>query len=161
MEVTVSAAGVAEWRAVREVRLRALAADPAAFGSTLAREQAFDDGVWRERVGAGRTFLARCDGVVVGLASFFVEPGREDERELVGMWVAPEARRSGVAPALVEAVRRAAAAEGAARLTLFIAEGNEPARRLYERLGFRSTGEVQELQSDPCRGQERYALVLA
>ncbi|KAE8763674.1 GNAT family N-acetyltransferase [Georgenia thermotolerans] len=161
MDVTVSAADVAEWRAVREVRLRALAADPGAFGSTLARELAFDDGVWRERVAAGRTFLARRDGVVVGIASFYAEPGRQDERELVGMWVTPEARRTGVAPALVEAVRRAAAAEGAARLTLFIAEGNEPARRLYERLGFRSTGEVQELQSDPCRGQERYALALS
>lgn len=161
MDVTVSAADVTEWRAVREVRLRALAADPAAFGSTLAREQAFDDGVWRERLAAGRTFLARRDGDVVGIASFYAEPGRQDERELVGMWVAPEARRTGVAPALVEAVRQAAAAEGAARLGLFIAEGNEPARRLYERLGFRSTGEVQELRSDPCRGQERYALALA
>ncbi|GAA1625612.1 GNAT family N-acetyltransferase [Georgenia ruanii] len=161
MGVTVSAAAVAEWRTVRQVRLRALAADPAAFGSTLARELAFDDDLWRERVATGRTFLARRDGAVVGIASFYAEPGREDERQLVGMWVAPEARGSGVAAALVGVVRRAAAAEGATRLTLFVAEGNEPARRLYERLGFQPTGEVLELTSDPCRGQERYALALA
>jgi ribosomal protein S18 acetylase RimI-like enzyme len=161
MSVRVSVAGAAEWRTVKEIRLRALGHDPAAFGSTLAREQAYDDDLWHERTAAGRTFLARRDGAVVGLASFYVEPGREHERQLVGMWVAPEARRTGVAPALVRAVCAAAAAEGAARLTLFVAEGNEPARRLYERLGFRRTGEVQRLPSNPCLGEERYVLALA
>ncbi|MFH5821504.1 GNAT family N-acetyltransferase [Georgenia sp. AZ-5] len=161
MDVVVSRAGAAEWRTVREVRLRALAADPAAFGSTLAREQAFGDDVWRGRAGAGRTFLARRGGAVVGIASYYVEEGREDERQLVSMWVAPEARGSGIAPLLVGAVRDAAAAEGAAALTLFVAQGNEAARRLYERLGFRPTGEIQALPSDPSRGEERYALPLA
>lgn len=58
------------------------------------------------------------------------------------------------------AVREAAEREGARVLTLFVADGNDRARRLYERLGFRSTGERQPLPSDPARGEERYAVRL-
>jgi ribosomal protein S18 acetylase RimI-like enzyme len=32
---------------------------------------------------------------------------------------------------------------------LWVAEANEPARRLYERYGFTPTGECQPLPSDP------------
>lgn len=149
-----------DWPTLRDVRLRALAEAPHAFGSTLEREVGYDERTWRERAGAGRTFLARLDGDVVGLVSFYAEEGREDERQVVSMWVAPRARGSGVAALLVAAVREAAANEGARVLTLFVADGNDRARRLYERLGFRSTGERQPLPSDPARGEERYALRL-
>ncbi|WP_448073907.1 GNAT family N-acetyltransferase [Georgenia yuyongxinii] len=150
----------ADWPTLKDVRLRALAADPAAFASTLAREQAFEDEVWRERAGAGRSFIARRDGAVVGVVSYYLEDARPGERQLASMWVAPQARRFGVAHALVEAVQEAAAAEGAARLTLFVVDDNDAARRLYERLGFRPTGEVQALPTDPRRSEVRYALAL-
>jgi ribosomal protein S18 acetylase RimI-like enzyme len=149
-----------DWRELRDVRLRALAESPRAFGSTLARELGYDERTWRERAAALRTFLARLDGDVVGLVSFYVEEGREDERQLVSMWVDPRARGSGAAAQLVAAVREAASDEGARVLTLFVADGNDRARRLYERLGFRSTGERQPLPSDPARGEERYAVRL-
>ncbi len=48
--VEVRRIGADEWSAFREVRLAALAESPAAFGSTLEREIAFDDDVWQERV---------------------------------------------------------------------------------------------------------------
>jgi ribosomal protein S18 acetylase RimI-like enzyme len=149
-----------DWRTLRDVRLRALAEAPRAFGFTLERELGYDERTWRERAGAGRTFLARLAGDVVGLVSFYVEEGREAERQLVSMWVDPRARGTGVAALLVAAVREAAATEGARVLTLFVADGNDRARRLYERLGFRSTGERQPLPSDPARGEERYAVRL-
>ena len=149
-----------DWRTLREVRLHALAEAPSAFGSTLERELAYEEHTWRERAGAGRTFLARLDGDVVGLVSYYVEPGREDERQLVSMWVDPRARGSGAAVQLVAAVREAAAVEGARVLTLFVADGNDRARRLYEGLGFRPTGERQPLPSNPARGEERYAVRL-
>jgi ribosomal protein S18 acetylase RimI-like enzyme len=42
----------------------------------------------------------------------------------------------------------------ACAVTLWIADGNARARRLYERLGFVSTGRRQSLPSDPSVGEE-------
>lgn len=159
-DITVERVGEQDWRTLRDVRLRALAEAPYAFGSTLERELAFDEATWRERAAAGRTFLAWRAGQVVGIAGYYTEEGRADERQLVSMWVDPYARGSDAAALLVAAVREAAAAEGASALTLFVADGNDRARRVYERLGFRSTGERQALPSDPTRGEERFALRL-
>jgi len=159
-DITVASVTAREWRILRDVRLRALTDAPHAFGSTLERELAYGEDVWRERAAAGRTFLARRAGQVVGLVGYYAEPGRDDERQLVSMWVDPYARGCGAAELLVAAVRAAVAAEGVRTLTLFVADGNEGARRVYERLGFRTTGERQALPSDPTRAEERYALSL-
>jgi ribosomal protein S18 acetylase RimI-like enzyme len=159
-DIFVERTSARDWRLLRDVRLRALTEAPSAFGSTLERELAFGDATWSERAGAGRTFFARRAGQVIGLASYYVEEGREQERQLVSMWVDPYARGSGAAALLVAAVREASAREGACALTLFVADGNERARRLYQRLGFRPTGERQQLPSDPTRGEERYAVEL-
>lgn len=59
---------------------------------------------------------------------------------LYAMWVAPQHRRAGVAAALVEAVVTWARAAGFRRLRLEVADANEAAVRLYERMGFAPTG---------------------
>jgi ribosomal protein S18 acetylase RimI-like enzyme len=55
---------------------------------------------------------------------------------LAQLAVHPALRRTGVARTMVGEVAAAAAAAGCDRLTLLVAEGNDPARRLYESLGF-------------------------
>ena len=47
-DVSVRRIRESEWRALREVRLLALADAPDAFGSTLAREAAFADDLRRD-----------------------------------------------------------------------------------------------------------------
>jgi GNAT superfamily N-acetyltransferase len=137
VSVVVGRARVEDWAEVRAVRLLALGTDPDAFGSTVERERAFDDDVWRARVAAGRTFLARVADVVVGTVAYHAEAGEPLERHLVGLWVAPEARGRGVADVLVRAAKDAAAAEGARVMTLCVIDDNDRARRFYERAGFR------------------------
>src|SRR5262249_42322802 len=138
-----------EGPSLRALRLRALADAPMAFGSTLAREQALTDDAWRERAQGGAsaadrvTFVAEHDGrwlaIAAGLAC---DPDvRDDPRpELVGMFVAPEARGHGVGAALVDAVVSWARARQAGGLTLWVTVTNTPAVALYERCGFRRTG---------------------
>ncbi|MET0693740.1 MAG: GNAT family N-acetyltransferase, partial [Propionibacteriaceae bacterium] len=58
-----------DWAAMKSIRLQALAEAPAAFGSTLEREQAFTEQTWRERVTTNLAFLAWLNGAVVGTAT--------------------------------------------------------------------------------------------
>ncbi|MHB1534865.1 MAG: GNAT family N-acetyltransferase [Acidimicrobiales bacterium] len=91
----------------------------------------------------------------VGIAAGLCEDDRPLERHLVAMWVAPNHRGTLVADKLVEAVCAWAQDQDAQSVTLWVADGNARARRFYERLGFRSTGERQPLPSAPDVGEER------
>jgi ribosomal protein S18 acetylase RimI-like enzyme len=143
---------VADWEALRQLRLGALADAPDAFASTLEAELAFPDEVWRHRAEGGpasANFIAREGGVDVGLAAVFAEPDAPGRMHLVSMWVDPGYRRRGVARALVDQALRWAAERRAREVILWVADQNTAARRLYERLGFRPTGERQPLPSNP------------
>jgi GNAT superfamily N-acetyltransferase len=116
-----------DWAELRAARLAALAEAPYAFASTLARELAFDEELWRSRAGSGWTFGAFDSAAIVGLATGLPpddlpgdgEPGyggpgggeRDEDLpsdgapvwHLVGMWVTPRYRGQGVADRLVGA----------------------------------------------------------
>jgi GNAT superfamily N-acetyltransferase len=139
-----------EWPKLRALRLRALAEAPTAFSSTLAREEAFPEQTWRDRAERGAagadgiTFIAERDGEWVGLATGLAgNPEDPDDPRpvLVGMFVAPGARERGVGTALVEAVVAWARARRAGGVSLRVAATNSPAIALYEKCGFRRTGE--------------------
>jgi len=156
-------AGAADWEALRRLRLRALADAPDAFASTLEAEVAVPAEVWRERAEGGpasATFIAREGGVDVGLAAVFAEPDASGRVHLVSMWVDPRHRRQGVARALVGRAVRWAAERRAREVILWVADQNTAARRLYERIGFRPTGERQPLPSNPARTESLLRLPL-
>jgi ribosomal protein S18 acetylase RimI-like enzyme len=156
-------AQAADWEALRQLRLRALADAPDAFASTLEEEVAFPEEVWRQRAEGGpasANFLAREGGVDVGLAAVFAEPDVPGRMHLVSMWVAPRYRRRGVARALVDQAVRWAAERRAREVVLWVADQNTAARRLYERLGFRPTGGRQPLPSNPARTESLLRLSL-
>jgi ribosomal-protein-alanine N-acetyltransferase len=62
------------------------------------------------------------------------------EAEILTLAVRPEARRTGLGFALVEAAATMAAAQGAEALWLEVAADNDPALSLYTRAGFEQTG---------------------
>jgi ribosomal protein S18 acetylase RimI-like enzyme len=138
------------WRAYRDVRLAMLLDTPSAFSSTYAGEAAFTDERWLERVHSGSsTWLAMWGDLPVGSATSFRFPEQaEDETCLVGMWVAGHARGRGVGEVLVGQVVDDARDRGLARVTLDVAEANQPARKLYTRMGFRPTGRRGVLPHD-------------
>ncbi|HZP89702.1 MAG TPA: GNAT family N-acetyltransferase [Actinomycetota bacterium] len=67
------------------------------------------------------------------------EPLAPDEAHLRMLGVHPEARRRGIARALMEACVERARAAGRRRLTLNTTERMRAARAMYERMGFRRT----------------------
>ena len=136
-----------DWRALRDLRLRALQFDPLSFGSTYEREAAFGDDQWREWATDGATggaealVLALRGDEAVGLAGGYTDREAPDTRWLIAMWVAPGARRQGVGEALVAEVAAWARAAGAAQLRLWVTDPR--ARALYERCGFADDGARQ------------------
>jgi ribosomal protein S18 acetylase RimI-like enzyme len=156
-------AGGGDWEVLRQLRLRALADAPGAFAGTLAEEVGYPDAVWRRRAEGGpaaANFIAREGGVDVGLAAIFLEADAPGRAHLVSMWVDPCYRRRGVARALVDRAVRWAADHQGREVVLWVVDQNTAARTLYERIGFRPTGQRQPLPSDPARTEFLLRLTL-
>jgi GNAT superfamily N-acetyltransferase len=140
---------------LRALRLRALTDAPLAFGSTLAREEAFPPEVWDERATRGAagedqvTCVAEDGDRWTGMAVDFVGGPDPSRLALVGLFVEPAARGRGVGGTLVEAVVEWARGRGAAGLSLWVVSTNRPAIALYERCAFRPTGQRQPLDHTP------------
>jgi len=146
---------LADWQALRDVRLQALRDAPYAFSSTYEDQVKSGEDFWRQRIARGGTFLAYLPEVSAsepaGMAGGYQEaPGIV---ELISMFVRPQARGRGVGEALVDAVIGWARARDAASVHLWVTETNKPALLLYERCGFMVTAERQPLPSDPALGE--------
>ena len=95
-----------EWQALRDLRLRALAADPDAFGNTLRTRRSAPMPTGRRTPTARRGRVRRDDAGRLRRHGH----GRSGARPpgcggpVYGMWVAPEARGQGCGGALVDAV---------------------------------------------------------
>lgn len=79
-------------------------------------------------------WLARQEGAPIGVMLLIDQGTGEWEIEYVG--VVPRARRRGLGRELVLTALAAARAGGASRVNLSVDDRNEPARRLYQRMGF-------------------------
>lgn len=144
----IRVAGPAEWRTWRELRLRALADSPDAFGETLEGATARDEAAWTSSTATdpGRVVLiAEQASGWIGTAVARVTP---DDRcaHLYAMWVAPDARRRGVGRALVDAAMRWSRFAGAGTLALKVTDRAPAAEAMYRTLGFADTGTSEALR---------------
>lgn len=151
-----------DWMRLRDARLRALTSDPAAFLVTLDDARRFSDEHWRERAvqtESNVTFVyERSDSFDAMVGAFF----RDDAGSvyLVGMWVAPDLRGSGVARQLVERVLAWARGNGSSRVVLSVEGNNRRAARFYEKCGFTELVEPPALPYEPRPGNRFYAYTL-
>jgi ribosomal protein S18 acetylase RimI-like enzyme len=145
---------VGEGPAIRQLRLRALRDAPYAFSSSLAQEEQDAPGHWdglaarSEAATDSVVFVAVAADAFVGMIGAYVSEGDPPAAGVWGMWVAPEARRGGVASRLLDAVAGWARATGAARLELSVSDRAAAASALYRLRGFLPTGETRPLPSD-------------
>jgi len=147
-----------DWPLWREVRLASLAEAPHAYGSTLARELTFDESMWRARLAPenGLSAVAVLDGRPVGAIGGYTAPDA-DVVMLMGMWAHPEHRGRGIADALVAELLAWARENAWSQVELRVADGNEVARKLFERHGFTSTGRGAPMESNPTIATETLA----
>jgi ribosomal protein S18 acetylase RimI-like enzyme len=151
-----------DWQRLRDVRLRALAGDPYAFLETHANASTFSDERWQERATPGdeaSSFVFDRDGRFDGMVSCFVA---DDPATvfLVGMWVAPELRGTGVAVGLVERIVEWARNHGAKCVCLSVEPDNFRAARLYEKCGFVETDDPPPFPYQSNEGNRFYVFEL-
>jgi len=149
--ITVRAVRAGEGPRLRELRMRAMADAPEAFGSTPEHESQLPEEHWSEMADGGDevgVYVAIDGESWIGMAA-----GRWFARErgvvqLWGMWVEPARRGERIGERLVASVRGWATTHGARFIRLGVVDGS-PAIALYERLGFVLTGESKPLVRDP------------
>ncbi|HEY2164121.1 MAG TPA: GNAT family N-acetyltransferase [Gemmatimonadaceae bacterium] len=163
MSIMIRRFETTEWLTYKNLRLRALADSPDAFGSTFARESARADDEWRDRLERGanspRDFpaLASVGDVPAGIAWTRFDDERPRVAHLFQVWVAPEHRGTGVGRRLVEAAIAWSRRSAVHVLELAVTSNGSAAAHLYRDLGFSAVGEVQplrpgsELESQPMR----------
>jgi ribosomal protein S18 acetylase RimI-like enzyme len=138
-----------DWRALKDVRLAALLDAPQAFGVSHATASGYTESQWRERAAGPhpRFWLAFMDGGAVGMIGGGVSS--RQRYNLIGMWLAPRVRGSGIAAQLVGAVKAEAVSQGYGSVYLDVAPDNSRAVRFYERQGFAFIDEWEPLASHP------------
>ncbi|MEV6395709.1 GNAT family N-acetyltransferase [Streptomyces sp. NPDC051907] len=171
MDHVIRAVRAEEWAKAREIRLAALQDPAAPFAFLETYEQAVQkpDAFWRDRaaaVGEGvvaRQFIAEAgDGRWLGTLTVLVErpagkvrfgeAAKRDQTHVVGVFVRPQARGTGVAKGLFEAAMEWSwALEGPRieRVRLYVDERNARAAAFYRRIGFVPSGESVPVPGDP------------
>ncbi|MER7701207.1 GNAT family N-acetyltransferase [Streptomyces sp. NPDC096095] len=182
MDYVVRAVRADEWPQARQLRLDALRdpVAPVAFLESYEDAVARPDAFWQERTagaaesGGGRVrqFVAESpEGVWVGTATVLVESPEDDvsfgeaavvdQAHLVGVFVRPEVRGTGVTDALFrEAVAWAwsSSSPRLERVRLYVHEKNPRAAAFYRRFGFVPSG--QRIPAPGGRGELEVEYVL-
>jgi ribosomal protein S18 acetylase RimI-like enzyme len=139
MPFTIRRLTAADAQAYRDIRLEGLARHPDGFGSAWEDEAGQPLGWFEQRIVNSAVFggFLNNESELAGVTGLVVQQGAKQRHKgaLVGMYVRPAARRTGLALALVQAVlihARTVVEE----VQLTVAPHNEAAQRLYRSVGF-------------------------
>jgi ribosomal protein S18 acetylase RimI-like enzyme len=154
----------------RELMLEAYVQAADAFTSTAEERAAEPLSWWVNRIaapsGLGQSFGVFQGSQLVGTVAleFSAKPKTQHSALVIGMYVKPQARRTGAAKLLMQAAVAAARARtGILVLRLTVTEGNAPALRLYESVGFTAWGTEPQAIHTPAgyKGKVQMSMPLA
>lgn len=129
----------------KEVRLEALQNHPEAFSSSYNEEKKFPLGKTESRLNDeySFTFGAFDKNKLIGIVTLVLEKSIKIKHRanIYAMYVCPENRKSGIAKSLMlKAIKKTKAIEGVEQIYLTVTSSNEPAKKLYQSLGFKTYG---------------------
>ena len=132
------------WRDFRDLRLKALKTDPAAYGSSYEEEVKVKEEEWRRRIRSTVFALSGDEPIGMIVAYFDQRPKTRHIVEIYGFYVSPEHRGEGVGTKLLE---RALALAGRNRRIVKVSLAVNPEQRaavkIYRKAGFVVTGRAE------------------
>lgn len=159
--IEIVALPVFQWRAYRDLRLRAIQDSPQAFLDTEQETRAFPESKWKQRLAdaaAGKSWqlFAKLQGKLVGMIGAYrsEEDIRNDAATAVGLWVAPEARGEGVGRKLMETLVDTLKQRSIKTAHLSVNVEQTAAVALYNKLGFQIVEEQEAVMGDGRKHKE-------
>ena len=150
MEVSFRRLEAADAPIYKVIRLEGLRVASRAFLSTAEEESALTLEAYSARLNTAEnaTIGAFSNGALVGIGTILRETRTRIRHrgEIVGMYVTPSARGTGVANGIMDRLIAHARALELRWVGLELEAKNTPARRLYERFGFREYGQKPRAQ---------------
>ncbi|KJF73529.1 GNAT family N-acetyltransferase [Agrobacterium arsenijevicii] len=128
----------------RQMRLEALHTEPAAYASSAADWEKLTMDEWRARLTQNDVFAAFWNNAPVGIMGLMRQAASKmaHRATLIMVYVRAEARGSGVASELLEAVKSFARDSGIRQIELAVSAENPVAAGFYKRAGFSQIGRV-------------------
>lgn len=153
---------ISEWKDFKKIRLAALKEEPQAFGSSYAKDAAYPDSTWQERLRDGESkksiyLFAKLEGKIIGM----VMGGRTDEDKhahlahIWGTYVDSKERGKGAGKKLMQRVIEELGKDAdVQKICVTVNAEQKPAVKLYESLGFKQIKTIIMKMGDGVEHQE-------
>jgi RimJ/RimL family protein N-acetyltransferase len=132
-----------DYEELRAIRLEALRDNPASFAADADQEACYSKEEWLARLATAVSFGGFVDGRLCGLVVYSrpKSPKLAHTADLGAMYVRDQARGTGLADAMIEALIGHATTE-VEQIKLTVNAENARAIKFYERHGFRAIGRI-------------------
>ena len=147
---------------LRDVRLKALAESPFAFGAKLSDEEKIPLNEFEVKADlqatseTSTTFLAFDKTTVVGQIGAFID--QTNNAFICAMWVSPYNRRQGIGENLITSALAWLNQLDNNKVYAWVADDNETAKSFYKSIGFISTNTQQPLPSSENISETLYVI---
>lgn len=137
-----------DWKKVRDIRIRAVTEEPAAFGENPVEAGTISEAVWRERLASGQYLFVKRGEELLGMGCQVIEKNEKSKHIawIYGVYIAPEIRGKGWGKKLLSALVELARKQhpGLIKVMLNASATQTAAIALYESLGFTRVGVLEK-----------------
>ena len=145
LQTTIEVVGPEEWETFRAIRLKALQADPTAFGVSYEQQANQSEEEWRSKLSDPhrRMYAAKINEQMAAIAGvhFMTAKHVEHVATLVAVFTDPEFRNQGIATSLMEKILEDLRNDPKiVKVRLSVSETQSAAKKLYEKMGFVQVG---------------------
>ena len=132
------------WKDFRDLRLKALKTDPAAYGGSYEEEVELKEEEWRRRIKSAIFALSDDEPIGMIVLYFDLRPKTRHIADIYGFYVRPEHRGEGIGTRLFErAMALARRNRRIIKVSLAVNPEQRTALRIYRKAGFVVTGRTE------------------